>query len=168
MTEHRYQTITAPFRRHPMLCQILRLSNWVTTLCVYGIYSLYLLRLLFHPSIEILPAIVVPGTTFVLLSWYRDRVNAPRPYEVLNIQPIIPKQTKGHSFPSRHVFSVFVIAVTIGFPLPKLGLFLVALGLLISVNRVIGGVHFPKDVIAGMAAGLLSGLLGCTLFQYIL
>ncbi len=168
MTAKSYQVITAPFRRHPCLCRALRLSNRVTTLCVYSIYLLYLLFLFTQRSMQLLPTLVVPGVGFVLLSFYRDCVNAPRPYEVLDIQPIIPKQTRGHSFPSRHVFSVFVIAATLGWQNISLGIFLFVIGLFIAINRVLGGVHFPKDVIVGMIAGLLCGLAGSAIFQFIL
>ena len=80
MTAKSYQAMTAPFRRHPWLCRALRISNRVTTLCVYGIYLIYLLVLLIHRSANLLPAVLVPGVGFVLLSVYRDRVNAPRHY----------------------------------------------------------------------------------------
>lgn len=168
MTAKSYQAITAPFRRRPWLCRALRISNRATTLCVYGIYLIYLLVLLVHRSANLLPAILVPGVGFVLLSLYRDRVNAPRPYEVLDITPIIHKDTKGHSFPSRHVFSVFVIAATLGYQHPPLGALLGVIGLLISVNRVLGGVHFPKDVLVGMALGILCGWGGSALLASLL
>lgn len=168
MTATSYQAMTAPFRRHPWLCQALRLSNTLTTVCVYGVYLFYLAFLFVQRRGQLLPAVVVPGIGFVLLSLYRSRVNAPRPYEVLNIIPIISKKTKGHSFPSRHVFSVFVIAATLGYQVWPLGVFLGIIGLLISANRVLGGVHFPKDVLVGMGLGILGGLGGSIIFSLLL
>ncbi len=168
MTAKSYQTMTASFRRHPWLRRALRIFNRITTLCVYGIYLGYLLILLVNRSTNLLSAVLIPGVGFVLLSLYRDRVNAPRPYEVLDITPIIHKDTKGHSFPSRHVFSVFVIAATLGYQHPLLGALLGVIGLLISVNRVLGGVHFPKDVLVGMALGILCGWGGSALLALLL
>ena len=86
----------------------------------------------------------------------------------MNITPMIRKDTKGHSFPSRHVFSVFVIAATLGCQHPPLGALLGVIGLLICINRVLGGVHFPKDVLVGMALGILCGLGGSALLASLL
>ena len=33
-------------------------------------------------------------------------------------------------------------------------------GVLMAAERVVGGVHFPRDVLAGAAIGILSGVLG--------
>ena len=70
------------------------------------------------------------------------------------------KDTKGHSFPSRHVFSVFVIAFTVGVHIHWAGIALGAVGLLISLIRVLAGIHFPRDVLAGMLSGIACGLIG--------
>ena len=53
------------------------------------------------------------GSVFVGLSVVRKIINAPRPYEKFDMPPVLEKDTKGKSFPSRHVFSVFIIAMTI-------------------------------------------------------
>mgnify|MGYP002912637112 CR=1 FL=1 len=107
--------------------------------------------------------VFVPGLTFWGGTILRDRLNLPRPYEQLDIQPLIHKDTRGHSFPSRHVFSSAVISCAFLYTVPCLG----AIGLLITVwlavMRVLGGVHFPRDVIAGFCIGLLSGWVGFVL-----
>ena len=54
--------------------------------------------------------VVVPATGFTALSVFRRYYDAPRPYEVLAIDPLIEKDTMGHSFPSRHTFSLMMIA----------------------------------------------------------
>ena len=43
---------------------------------------------------------------------------------------------------------------------PWVGTALLALGVVLSVLRVISAVHFPRDVLAGAAIGVVSGLLG--------
>ncbi len=102
----------------------------------------------------------MPAISFILLSFFRKAVNAPRPYELLDIDPIIKKNTKGNSFPSRHVFSVFVIAMSLYYVWPSIGIVLMLIGIIISVIRVIGGVHFPRDVIAGAIMGVGSSIIG--------
>ena len=160
MTAKQYETWTAGFRRNPKSIRVLGAANYLTTLVVYAAYLVYLGLLLFTDLRRLLPAILIPGISFVLLTLVRDRINAPRPYEALDIRPLLVKDTRGHSFPSRHVFSVFVIACTIGIHIQWAGIALGAVGVLISVIRVLAGIHFPKDVIAGMLSGIGCGLIG--------
>ena len=41
----------------------------------------------------------------------RDRLNLPRPYEQPGFEPLRHKETRGHSFPSRHALSASVLAM---------------------------------------------------------
>ena len=73
---------------------------------------------------------------------------------------LLVKETKGKSFPSRHVFSIAMIAMTfLRVSLPLAVLFFVLTALLAAL-RVLGGVHYVRDVAAGAAMGVLCGLLG--------
>lgn len=107
-------------------------------------------------------AFSVPAISFVLTSILRNAVNAQRPYEVLNIKPAISKKTKGKSFPSRHTFSIFVIGVTFCAccPMPAIGCVVLALGVCLAVLRVLAGVHFVRDVVAGAVLGIACGVVG--------
>ena len=98
------------------------------------------------------------------VSVFRHILNVPRPYEKFEIAPAIEKETHGKSFPSRHVFSVFVIAMTIFYVYTNVGILLCIIGILLGIIRVIGGVHEPRDIIAGALIGILSGLVGFYLF----
>lgn len=60
--------------------------------------------------------------------------------------------------PSRHVFSEAVISMAWLYVFPPLGMVLLAVSLLGAAIRVIGGVHYPTDVAAGYAVGVLAGL----------
>ena len=73
---------------------------------------------------------------------------------------MIKKDTKGKSMPSRHVFSIFVIAVTVFYFCHPAGIVLGAAGVIMAAARVAGGVHFPADVAVGAAAGIVSGIAG--------
>ena len=166
MTAQDYDVWTRPLRRHPSLTKALLCINKVLTLLVYLAYPLLLLALLLQKDARLASVFLTPAISFVLVSVFRDRVNMPRPYEQLDIQPLIHKDTRGHSFPSRHVFSSAVISCAFLYTVPCLG----AIGLLITVwlavMRVLGGVHFPRDVIAGFCIGLLSGWVGFVLLYY--
>lgn len=157
MTREQYERWSAPFRT-PGRTRALGVLNRVLTLSCYLAYPLALVLLAVRRDSRGLWALVIPAVSFLLLSVFRDRYNAPRPYEVLEITPLIHKDTRGHSFPSRHVFSVFVIAMTFLWLLPPVGILFLCFGLLLAWCRVIGGVHFPRDVAAGALCGVLAGL----------
>ena len=53
-----------------------------------------------------------------------------------------------------------MIAMAIGYVWMPGGILFLILGVLLAVIRVIGGVHFPRDVAAGAAIGILVGILG--------
>ena len=139
--------------------------NSVLTKAVYLLYPILLIYLaVYHLTDKepgFVPALLVPGISFVLVSIFRSRLNAPRPYEMPGAKPpIIKKDALGKSFPSRHVFSIFVIAVTVFWVWPLPGVLTAAAGALLAWCRVAGGVHFPRDVIAGALIGIGCGLLG--------
>lgn len=143
-----------------MYAKTINIANHLITYSVYTIYPLVLIFLIYNRDARFWRVLLAPAISYVLVSLFRNYVNAPRPYEVTDNIPIIKKDTKGNSFPSRHVFSVFVIASTLYFISEPLGIILMLAGCILAVLRVIGGVHFPRDVIAGAIIGILSGILG--------
>ena len=62
------------------------------------------------------------------------------------------------SFPSGHSTVAFACATVLALAVPRLRWPLVALAALIAVSRVYVGVHYPLDVLAGAALGVLIGL----------
>ena len=63
-----------------------------------------------------------------------------------------------YSFPSGHTITAFGIAISVGLFYPQLQAPLLAVALLIALSRIILGMHFLSDVIAGTAIGILLGL----------
>ena len=105
---------------------------------------------------ELLLTCAIP---FVLVSAFRRIFNSPRPAEVLGLTDF-PVKKKGHSFPSRHVFSAFCIGAALLPLYPTMGIAALILGAILSVLRVLLGVHFPRDVIAGAIIGVISAVIG--------
>ncbi|MDE7328090.1 MAG: phosphatase PAP2 family protein [Lachnospiraceae bacterium] len=98
-------------------------------------------------------AILVPAAMFLAVSVFRHFVNFARPYEKEGIVPLIQKEKQGHSFPSRHAASAgMVAAVWMAYSRPA-GILFLAVGILIAVSRVLAGVHYVKDVLAGGVSG---------------
>lgn len=101
--------------------------------------------------------IMVPAVSFLAVSIFRKCCNAKRPYEVYGFTPLIAKDTRGKSFPSRHVFSIFVIGSTLMAVYPVVGMMICLMGCVLAVIRVVVGVHFPRDVAAGGMIGMICG-----------
>ena len=103
---------------------------------------------------------VVCGVPFVIVTAVRRILNSPRPYELYSFYDRAPKKKQGCSFPSRHAFSVFVVGSVMCFAYPILGAAVLALGIILSVLRVLTGIHFIRDVVTGTLIGVISGVVG--------
>lgn len=162
MTKETYIRITEPLRNNPKRAAVIHICNRILTGLVFVSYPALLLWLFRNQEQSLIKAILVPFDSFIILTIFRFFVNAKRPYEVFDIPPVIAKDTRGRSFPSRHVFSVFIIAMTFFAvcPVPVLGGGIFVLGILLAVVRVLAGVHFPRDVIAGAISGIAAGYIG--------
>jgi len=69
-----------------------------------------------------------------------------------------------YSFPSGHSITAFAIAISIGLFYPQLQGSLLAIAFLIAGSRIILGMHFLSDVLAGSAIGTLLGLASFYIF----
>jgi PAP2 superfamily len=166
MTRETYRKMTGYFLQDEKKVRRIILANRLLTGIVFVSYPLYLISLLLKRDTLLPQAVLVPAVSFVVVTLFRKIVNEPRPYEKYDLPPVIDKDTGGKSFPSRHVFSVFVIAVTVFVRNPVAGCILAMIGIMIAVIRVIGGVHTVWDVTAGAAVGILSGVIGYYMLPY--
>ncbi|MBQ8279030.1 MAG: phosphatase PAP2 family protein [Roseburia sp.] len=160
MTKEQYIKITEPLREDPEKTKWIVRLNQILTGVVFLLYPLYVAVLFCEKNPSLLKVILVPAVSFVLVTIFRKVLNAPRPYEKFDIPPVIEKDTRGKSFPSRHVFSVFIIAMAIFYLYPGPGILIGLIGVAMAVIRVYGGVHEPRDVIAGALVGLACGIIG--------
>ncbi|MFS1663642.1 phosphatase PAP2 family protein [Streptococcus sp. zg-JUN1979] len=165
MTDYQrlYHAWTAPFRRYPKLVVILRLVNKSLTYLMYQVYPLFLLHIYLKDGwrSQLLALLLVPAASFLLVSLFRRLYNQPRPYETWDLAPLIIRTSKGKSMPSRHVFSATLISMCVLVSYPHFGACLLFLSLLLAICRVLGGVHYPKDVLIGYMLGIASGALLC-------
>ncbi len=162
MKKEAYQKRMRYFNEHPDLSERLHIANKILTGIVFVSYPVLLFWLFREHSPALVRAVFVPLGSLAAVSVFRCAVNRKRPYEAFETKPAIPKATQGKSFPSRHVFCVFLIAMTYLCLTSwrAAGLFLLAAGVLLAVVRVLTGVHYVSDVCCGAAAGILAGLLG--------
>ena len=148
MTPERYEKIVAPLRRHPRAVAAMAGANQALTALCYIAYPLLLLVLLGERDGRFWRCLLVPAVSFTAVTLFRAACNAPRPYEQ-GIDALLKKKRAGHSFPSRHVFSAVMIAVTAAYLSPALSVPLFAVAALLALIRVLGGVHYPRDVLCG-------------------
>ena len=142
----------------------LRLVSRSAVALVYLLYLGMLAWLAWHRMGQLWPALVVPASAFVVGTLVRKLIDRPRPYTALGFTPLFPKDKTGQSMPSRHCFSAAAIAGTAWYVLPPLGAVLAVLGVLIAISRVVTGVHYISDVLAGLAFGSVFAVLGWNAF----
>jgi undecaprenyl-diphosphatase len=95
---------------------------------------------------------------FFLTQLIKRVYESPRPFYDDGLSEIFPLFVHGgvDSFPSGHATLYMAVAVSVFFYNKKIGyLFLIAT-LLITVSRVIAGVHWPSDILAGYVVGFLT------------
>ena len=166
MKKETYINMTQPFRENPDMAKGLHIANKICTGVMYLAYPCLLVYLFFFGKfssyLSFWKALLVPAVSFVLLTVVRALINRPRPYERFEVAPVIPKDTKGNSFPSRHVFSASMIAMTFVMHSPWIGVGLAFLvvSILLAVVRVVSGVHYISDVIAGIAFAVVAAFVG--------
>lgn len=78
----------------------------------------------------------------------------PRPFAVLQVHQLIPET--GWSFPSRHAMFFFALATAVYLYNKKWGIIFFVAAILMTVSRVIAGVHYPSDIVAGAIIGALA------------
>lgn len=149
------------FNAHPKIKKIAIILQKGAEVLIYLTYPVFLAVMVFLKNSYWLKSAAVCGVGFVLVSVFRHIYNAPRPYQIYDIKPVINKDSPGKSMPSRHCFSASVIAVSISAVNLPIGITLAILSLIIAALRVAFGVHFIKDVLVGL---LLGTLIGSVLF----
>lgn len=159
MNSNQYKKIMRLFQAHPKYIFFINIVNRILTLFAFIMYPVLIFWMVLSRDERILSFIIVPAFSFLFVSIFRKMIHKPRPYEVHDIKPLIPREKSGDSFPSRHVFSIFLIAAIWFAVCPYVSVFLFLCGICLGFLRVIGGVHFPQDVVFGAILGVLCGSL---------
>ena len=157
-----YEAITAGLRKKENASQLLTAADRILAAVMYAAYPALLAVTAMRETevlVTVLSYILVPGISFLLLSLVRSRINRKRPYEEWKIDPLIHREGMGNSMPSRHVFSAVLISMCILRQNVFLGVIFLILSACIAVVRVLGVVHYPRDVIAGYLIGAAAGSL---------
>ena len=172
MTAEHYHALHSWMDTHPAVSRcVVALDRWLplipfvcypVLLCLLNVRLFHLLgsQAALDFMVTIARAVFVPGFTFWGGTILRDKLNLPRPYEQPGFEPLRRKETKGHSFPSRHALSAAVLAAVWLYFYPAAGCVMVGIALLICCLRVLTGVHHVRDVVCGFALGFALGCAG--------
>jgi len=92
-------------------------------------------------------------TELIRFFWHR-----PRPFLVYPVSQLLFNGQ--YSFPSGHAAFFFSMAAALWFYYKKWGLGFFAAAIFITLSRVIGGIHYPSDILGGLVVGILSAIAG--------
>ncbi|SIT12253.1 phosphatase PAP2 family protein [Neptunomonas antarctica] len=95
---------------------------------------------------------------FPLYLFLKNTIRRDRPCERLSVEVAV-KPTEKFGFPSGHAAAAFVFASVLSQIYPSIALLAYSIAMLISVSRVVLGVHYPADIVAGAAVGIVCGFL---------
>src|ERR1700721_2334554 len=123
-------------------------------------YSVGLILLVFGGSQKFWAIGAATAAAAAGIFLFRTLKHASRRKRPCEIEPhcwaaILPPDK--YSFPSGHSITAFAVAMSIGLFYPQLEICLLVAALLIAASRIILGMHFLSDVIAGSAIGATLG-----------
>ena len=156
-----YGHVASNIKNKPFLLRSLRAFNRFMTVVMPMIYLTLLATTYLQEGLgkQVLVYVFIPASGFVILSFLRKKINAPRPYEEWDIKPLLDRDSPGQSMPSRHVFSATIISMACLHASLTMGMICLTLSAFLGLVRVLGGVHFPKDVVVGYICALVWGVL---------
>ncbi len=94
-------------------------------------------------------------TGTLIYKWLKHKTHRPRPFQVRQDVWVIGKPLDHFSFPSGHTLHAVAFSIVAMHYYPALAVILVPFMLMIAMSRVILGLHYPSDVLAGASIGYL-------------
>ena len=156
-----YDHIASKIENRPIFLSLLRTFNRFMTVVMPIVYLSLLATTYFQEGLgeQVLIYVFIPASGFVILSLLRKKINAPRPYEEWDIKSLLDRDSPGQSIPSRHVFSATIISMACLHASLTMGMICLTLSAFLGLVRVLGGVHYPKDVVVGYICALSWGVI---------
>ena len=156
-----YGHVAGKIKNKPFLLSLLRAFNRFMTVVMPIVYLTLLATTYLQEGLgeQVWIYVFIPASGFMILSLLRKKINAPRPYEEWDIKPLLDRDSPGQSMPSRHVFSATIISMACLHASLIVGFILLILSVFLGLVRVLGGVHFPKDVVIGYICALVWGVI---------
>lgn len=119
-------------------------------------YMLMLGLIAVHGSEAYIPVLhmVLTGLVGTLTyKWLKGKTLRPRPYEVRQDIWLTGKPLDKFSFPSGHTLHAVVFSIVALTYYPELAVIVIPFTLMVGLSRVVLGLHYPSDVMAGAMIG---------------
>jgi undecaprenyl-diphosphatase len=91
----------------------------------------------------------------LLYKWLKSKTSRPRPFAVENAVRAGADPLDAYSFPSGHTLHAVAFSIVAIAYYPMLAWLLIPFSVLIAISRVVLGLHYPSDVLAGVGLGAL-------------
>lgn len=128
-------------------------------------YALMLVLPLVY-GVQALPAVALMGLTgllcLTLYRWLKSKTSRPRPFAGNELIEMSVAPLDQYSFPSGHTLHAVAFSVVAVFFYPGLLWLLLPFTVLVALSRLVLGLHYPSDVVAG---ALLGGGLALIMLQ---
>lgn len=120
-------------------------SLMIAILMIKGVESI--------PSVWHMSLTGLIGTLFY--KWVKSKTLRPRPYEVHQDICLTGTPLDKFSFPSGHTLHAVIFSVIAISYYPQLAAVVVPFTAMVGLSRVVLGLHYPSDVLAGASIGAL-------------
>ncbi|HEV8647464.1 MAG TPA: phosphatase PAP2 family protein [Burkholderiales bacterium] len=89
----------------------------------------------------------------MLYRWLKATISRPRPYQVNEAITCNARPLDQFSFPSGHTLHAVAFSTIAIAYYPQLAFLLISFAFLVTLSRMVLGLHYPSDVLAGAAIG---------------
>ncbi len=142
--------------RHALLVRVLQAVSWLGNgVLWYALMAALLARYRAEALQPVLHMIFVGAVGAAVYGMVKRSTSRPRPNQTLREVAAHARALDAFSFPSGHTLHAVAFTLVAGAYYPGLVPALTGFTLLTAVSRVMLGLHYPSDVLAGAALGSL-------------
>lgn len=134
---------------------------WIVIFLIFAWILFFNRRKMYYFSLFFLSGFVSWIISVILKNIWK----IPRPFATMHLTPL--HSEVGYSFPSGHATFFAALAVSMFLVDKKAGIIFSIIAILVGLSRIVIGVHYPTDVLAGLAVGALVGLIFNKVFKKI-
>lgn len=106
-------------------------------------------------------------TTFLGEGILKNLIQRPRPFLAMNKDVLLIDRPSSYSFPSGHTGSSFAAAYILANYFKRYRIIFYIIASLIAFSRLYLYVHYPTDILGGIALGVFSGYISLFATRYI-